>query len=67
MHETPEHPGLRRAMVQLLIVLVVLYLVWFAVSYLSGGSLGASLTAPLMLLAPGAGIAVIRYKQFKRR
>ncbi|MEU5583313.1 hypothetical protein ABZ791_37850 [Streptomyces huasconensis] len=67
MHDTSEQPGLRRAMVQLLIVLLALYLVWFVISYLTGGSLGASLTAPLMLLAPGAGIAVIRYKQFKQR
>lgn len=67
MHETPERPGLRRAMYQLLVVLLVLYLVWFVISYLSGGSLEASLTAPLMLLAPGIGIAVVRYKQLKRR
>ncbi|MEV2255210.1 hypothetical protein AB0I94_32320 [Streptomyces sp. NPDC050147] len=67
MHETPEHPGLRRTMVQLLIVLGVFYVVWFVISYLSGGSLGSSLTAPLILLAPGAGIAVVRYKQFKHR
>lgn len=67
MHETPAHSGLRRAMVQLLIVLLALYLVWFVVSYLSGGSLGASLAAPLMLLVPGAGMAVIRYKKFKHR
>ncbi|MEU1155902.1 hypothetical protein ABZ369_23205 [Streptomyces sp. NPDC005918] len=53
-------------MTQLLVVLLVLCLVWFVVSYLSGGSLGASLAAPLILLAPGAGIAVIRYRQFKR-
>lgn len=67
MHAPPEHPGLRRAMVQLLIVLFALYLVWFVISYVAGGSLGASLTAPLVLLVPGAGMAVIRYKQFKHR
>lgn len=60
-------------MVQLLIVLLALCLAWIVISYVAGGSLGASLTAPLVLLVllvllvPGAGMVVIRYKQVKHR
>ncbi|MEU6733428.1 hypothetical protein ABZ929_09500 [Streptomyces physcomitrii] len=66
MSEGEDVPTVRRAMLQIVVVFVILYAGCFAASYLSGGSLGTSLGAPLALAAPMAGIAFVRCRRLKQ-
>ncbi len=53
-------------MLQVFLAFALLYAIWFLVAVTTGGDILSSLSAPLILVPPGLGIAWVRYRNLKR-